>query len=85
MKTFTVAGHLFEDRVDAVCIRQRSDGSACDISWQSIKHCRNADEYVGKPNIAHYGNATPAEILEIDAHAEREERAYRAIAQVCGT
>jgi hypothetical protein len=82
---FYVAGHAFEDRMDAICQKLLPNGQPCCIAWPSIKHCRT-DEYVNKPDIAHIGNATTLEIGEIDTHAAREdamiERAYSAITEL---
>lgn len=86
MKTYEVAGHEFPDTVDAVCQRTLPNGQQCCRTWAEIEHTTR--EQVNDDGIAHISQLTLGEFDEIQAEkkrrAEQRERAWAAIADICG-
>ena len=80
MKTFVVAGHEFEDRIDAVCIRKLHNGTECGKPWWFVAEAKDTD--VGQPDKAHEPNLTINELNEIRERVklvdEMKERAWNA-------
>jgi hypothetical protein len=76
--TYVVAGHAFDDVVDAIC--------PCGRAWSEIEDCTEAD--VGLPDRAHVGNLNMAELTQIRQEkarrAEKKERAWNAVCGIAG-
>ena len=84
-----IAGHTFEltprgRRCTSIKYDEKIGGTrVCDIHWLDI---RNVDELdVGHPGIAHSGNLSVNELLEIKKEREAEqERIWNAVSGIAG-